>query len=92
MIKNINSMDDVSLFVKQIINEGINFHPDDDFHDVVNYETGKPFYSSEGAERRNRLVDKCFEYCEANDKDFYTIALEIFKKEIGLDKYITDEK
>ena len=89
---NINSLNDVYYFVKKIISEGVNFHPDDDFFEIVNYKTGESVYSMKEAEYRNRLADKCFEYCKTYEKDFYLIALEIFQKETGIDKYITNEK
>lgn len=42
MINDIKTVEDVKLFAKQIIGEGVSFHPDDDFNDYVNFKTNEP--------------------------------------------------
>ncbi|MFW6272225.1 MAG: hypothetical protein ACOC2U_00380 [bacterium] len=87
MIKTIDSLQDVKSFVRTIVKEGVNFHPDDDFNDMINFENKLQFYSESEAAERNRINEQCFEYCELNDLDYYSIALEIFNKETGLKDY-----
>lgn len=71
----IASIKDVEQFVNYIYNElGVNFHPDDDFNDVVNHETGKKTFCKKDADMYNKLVNKCFDVCEKNNADFYEIA------------------
>ena len=41
----------------------INFHPDDDFRDYVNYETGGRTMDDEQASLYNRLMDEAFDIC-----------------------------
>lgn len=41
---------DVVAFAKQLIKEGVNFHPDDDFKNYINLETNERTYSTEEAE------------------------------------------
>lgn len=73
----IKSIEDVEQFVKYIYEElGVNFHPDDDFNDIINHETGKNLFSNKDAEIYNKLVDACFDACENNNIDFYEIALK----------------
>jgi hypothetical protein len=90
MIENINSLEDINSFVRKIINEGVNFHPDDDFNDMINFENKTLLYSKTEANERNKLNEQCFEYCEFNNLDYYTIALEVFKKETGLNNVESD--
>jgi hypothetical protein len=88
MIKSINNIDDVKIFTKQLIAEGVNLHPDDDFHLYVNIETGEPTYVREDAILRNKLMMGAFEICELFNEDIYDLMQEIYLVETGLDKYI----
>ena len=88
MIAEILSIPDVELFMKQLVEEGTNAHPDDDFYDYVHMETGQPTYAPEEAEIRNRLMEQSFEVCESAGQDIYSVMQEIFLIETGLDKYI----
>jgi hypothetical protein len=81
-------LDDVVIFSKNLIAEGCNFHPDDDFHNYINMETEKPSYSFDEAEMRNYLMGQCFQVCENNNTDIYNITMEVYLIETGLDKYI----
>lgn len=88
MITKIRTSNDVGAFAKQIISEGVSFHPDDDFNDYVVFKTGEPCYSKQQAKFRNKLMDKCFQVCEKEDVDIYSIMLEVSLKETGMDKFI----
>jgi hypothetical protein len=88
MITEILSIPDVEDFMRQLAKEGTNAHPDDDFHNYVNLETGLPVYTVEAAAERNRLMDQCFGVCEAAGQDVYSVMQEIFLIETGLDKFI----
>ena len=88
MIKAIYTMDDVEIFTKELIEEGDNIHPDDDFRDLINTETNEPSFTEEEAEIRNKLMEQCFEVCEKNGVDIYDFSMEIYLKETGLDKFI----
>lgn len=88
MITEIKTLDDVTEFVVQLVAEGLNYHPDDDFENYINIETGEPSYTPVEAFLRNRLNTQCFEVCESADADIYDISMEIFLKETGLDKFI----
>lgn len=46
MIVQINNLEDVATFVTQLVAEGLNYHPDDDFNNYINMETHEPSYSS----------------------------------------------
>lgn len=88
MIESINNIEDVITFSKELIAEGCNFHPDDDFHSYVNSATGELSYSFGDAELRNDLMDQCFRICELEKADIYNITMEVYLKETGLDKFI----
>lgn len=88
MIEKIQTLADVSAFAKQIIGEGVSFHPDDDFNDYINFETKDPCYSKAEAEKRNALMSKCSEICEKEGADIYDIMLEVTLVETGWDKFI----
>lgn len=88
MIDKIQTLADVSAFAKQIISEGVSFHPDDNFNDYINFETREPCYSKAEAEKRNELMNECFEICEKEGVDIYDIMLEVTLVETGLDKFI----
>jgi len=88
MLTEINDLNDVVLFTKQLIIEGVNVHPDDDFNDYVNMETNVPTYSKEEADLRNSLMNQCFVVCESANEDIYNVMQDIFLTETGLDKFI----
>jgi hypothetical protein len=88
MITKIETANDVKAFAKQLIAEGISFHPDDDFNDYVNYKVGTPSYSKEEADVRNKLMNSCFDVCEKEGIDIYGVMLEVSLIETGWDKYI----
>jgi len=88
MIAEIRTLDDVKVFTKQLVEEGTNVHPDEDFNNYVNMETGLDTYTPDEAMMRNMLMRQSFEVCEKLNEDIYNIMQEIFLIETGLDKYI----
>ena len=55
----------------------VNFHPDDDFNDVINQETGEKSFSEVEANMYNNLVNECFNVCERENVDLYEIAYNL---------------
>ena len=88
MITKIETSEDVKAFAKQLIAEGVSFHPDDDFNDYVNFKENKPTYTKEEADFRNGLMNKCFEVCEKEGVDIYDVMHEVSLIETGMDKFI----
>jgi hypothetical protein len=88
MIERIKTVKDVEAFAKQLIAEGVSFHPDDDFRDYVFFKENKPCYSEEEADKRNKLMEQCFNVCEKDGIDIYAVMLEVTLKETGMDKFI----
>lgn len=88
MIDTIRNIKDVEHFFNQLIEEGVNFHPDDDFTNYIDGDTHQPTFTADEALLRNTLLDKSFTVCEAAGVDIYDIAQEVFLKGTGLDKYI----
>ena len=88
MIDKIEKIDDIKLFAKQIIGEGVSFHPDDDFNDYVNLKSNAAIYTKEEAEKRNELMNRCFVHCDKEGFDTYGIMLSVTLVETGLDKLI----
>ena len=88
MLKQIKTTTDVVSFAKELIKEGVCFHPDDDFNDYINLETQNTTYTKEEADFRNNLMSQCFAVCEKNGIDIYDTMSEVTLKETGLDKFI----
>jgi len=88
MINEIKNPADVEIFVIQLVAEGLNYHPDDDFENYVNTETDEPSYTADEAKIRNNLNQQCFAVCKKFNIDIYDLTQEIFLKETGLDKFI----
>lgn len=88
MITTINNLEDVKTFFIQLVDEGTNAHPDDEFGDYVNNDTGEQTYNSEQAEFRNALMQVSFEICDKSGIDIYDLMQEVYLIETGLDKYI----
>lgn len=82
MIKDINTIEDVKLFAKQLVNEdNLSFHPDDDFADYINMETKEQYYSEEDTIRLNEMMERCFIVCEQAELDIYELMGEpLFQK------------
>jgi hypothetical protein len=68
----------------------INFHPDDDMKDVVNYETGEKVFEDLEADWHNYLMHTCHAVCALEEVDIYGIACDLvhirdgFKKAKGM--------
>lgn len=60
---NINSLEDAIHFIAFIyLHDNLNFHPDDRFSSYV--EAGKPFFTPEEAEKRERLRKQAWEIAD----------------------------
>lgn len=81
MIQEINTVGDVRTFFNELLAEEVNFHPDDDFTDYIDYETMQPSYSESEAADRNRLLEQSFEVCDRVGVDIYEACIEIFMKD-----------
>jgi hypothetical protein len=86
MLKQIKNTEDVIIFAKQIVKEGVSFHCDDDFNDYVNLKTKQQTYTKQEAAFRNNLMDECFEVCEKTGVDIYVVMSEVLINETGLNK------
>lgn len=88
MITEIKTKEDVKAFFEQLIDEGLNFHPDTPFEDYINCETREPSYTKDQADLRNLLLDQCFDVCEKHNIDIYNYANDIYLIGTGFDKFI----
>lgn len=88
MIAKIINLDDVRTFTKQLINESVNFHPDENFINYINIQTSEPTYAEKDAEVRNALMAECFEVCDKNGIDIYDFMSKIVLQETAMDKLI----
>ncbi|MFL9844067.1 hypothetical protein [Flavobacterium rhizosphaerae] len=78
MIATINNIQDVETFFKDLYNEGVSAHPDDDFNDYINYETNEATYTVEEAIVRNELMNRSFIVCENASIDIYELMAQIY--------------
>lgn len=88
MIERIKTINDVESFAKQLVAEGLSFHPDNDFKDYVFLKENKPCFSEEEAVKRNKLMTQCFKVCEEHGFDIYAFMLEVTLRETRMDEYI----
>lgn len=88
MFSDIFTVQQAEEFMRQLVREGTNAHPDEDFNNYIHMATGLATYTAGEAAARNRLMEQCFGICEAAGLDVYNIMQEVFLKETGLEKYI----
>lgn len=86
MIKEIKTVEDVKIFFNQLLDESLNFHPDEDFANYINIDTRELTYSDDEAELRNKLMDRCFVVCDQHHSDIYELAQELTFKYTGMDE------
>lgn len=71
--REISSADDVRRFFRWLLRyQGLNFHPDTDFNNYVQYRTGRRIYGPREAFRLNKLMEQAFNAVP----DVYQIAVE----------------
>jgi len=88
MVKEINKLSDVEQFMIELVDSGVNAHPDDDFTQYINTDTGEDSFTPERGEEINYLMSECFRVCENEHVDIYSFMQEIFLIKTGMDKYI----
>lgn len=88
MLSQIKTVAEIEQFAKSLVEEGTNFHPDDDFLDYISYKTGERAYSIEEAELRNHLMSQAFEVCQTENADIYEVMQQVFISETGLDEVL----
>ncbi|MDO3643490.1 hypothetical protein [Mucilaginibacter sp. L3T2-6] len=88
MIQEIHNLEDVTTFFHDLIEEGVNAHPDELFENYVSMETGEPVFTAEQAAHRDLLMETSFNLCEKAGIDIYDMMQEIFLKDTGLDQFI----
>lgn len=91
MVQSIKTLDDVRTFFQQLLEESLNFHPDEDFERYINVETKENTFTKEEAELRNRLMDEAFVVCEHNKICIYELGNDMTLKYTGLDKFFKEE-
>ena len=78
----ITTIEEVKDFFRHIVFDlDINFHPDDDFRDYFNQETGERSMNDEQAELYNRLMEESFVAC-GDDEMVYEIGCELLKERL----------
>lgn len=55
----------------------LNFHPDEDFENYIDYKTNQPSFTSEQCKAYNEAMEMCFDVCEYNGVDIYELMGEI---------------
>ena len=75
--KNADATDAVR-FVRAIVNWiGAGFHPDGDFHDYVNVDTGKHILGIDQATRLNRELDRAVTLLDGAGVDVCDVAIRV---------------
>ena len=70
----IETIQDVRDFAEYLrVVECVQICPDDSFLEYVNYATYKQTYTIEEADKRDKLMEQCFEVCEREKVDIYEL-------------------
>lgn len=73
----IRTLDDVRSFFRHLIEDRkVNFHPDDQFECYVEIGTENPTFTLEECHEYNAAMQKCFDICEAEGVEIYSIGFE----------------
>ena len=75
-----NLVDVVHFFEHLLFVKKVSFHPDDDFSEYVLYEDNSPCFTSEEVEIYNQLMVQCFEVCQRQKIDIYSIGLASMRR------------
>ena len=79
--KKIRNENDVRMFFAYLIQqEKLNFHPDTNFSEYVNFETGEASFNVEEISHYNRLMNDSFLVCNRENIDIYNLSFGILKK------------
>ncbi len=71
---------DIKRWFQGLLDYGINFHPDNDFDEYVEYGTGgKRVFTSAEAKRLDKMMDDAFEIA---GNGIYTIGLTLLRKHL----------
>lgn len=68
---------DVKEFFGWLLDEGINFHPEDSFSNYINVKTKGPSFSKEVADELDGLMDQAWKICENYDIDICALSCEV---------------
>ena len=70
-IETIQDVKDFAEYIKVVDNAAIS--PDDSFSEYANYKTLELTYTKEEADKRDKLMEQCFEVCEREGVDIYEL-------------------
>ena len=70
-IKTIQDVKDFAEYIKVV--EDVAISPDDSFIEYANYKTLEPTYTKKEANKRDKLMEQCFEVCECEGVDIYEL-------------------
>ncbi len=79
MLREIKNMQDVILFINMIANEIKDANPFEEFSKCKVDAPGN-IYTAKEAAQRSKLMDKCFEVCSSQNKNFIYLMLVLFKE------------
>lgn len=72
----IRTVADVRKFFSYLLKtRKVSFHPDDDFKNYVENNSGKRCFTNDEAKKYNKLMNDAFKVCEKEKKDIYSIGL-----------------
>jgi hypothetical protein len=76
--QHIVSLDDVKEFVHGLIHDlRLNFNPDEDFSNYVNYATGECCFNKIECKLLDRALNECWNVCSKFNVSIYDISLDI---------------
>lgn len=77
-ITEIANIEDAKAFIRECVSYlGLGFHPDDDFEDYIEVNSGETLYSPEKASLANALMEEAFNQFDLANEDIYEYTLSL---------------
>ena len=77
----LRTLDEVKAFFEYLVKDlSVSFHPDESFHETVDYKTGEPTFSDADADILDNLMNDASSGCVSEGKDIYELSWEVLRK------------
>ena len=80
-LEHISTVEQVQEFTRYLVEDlKVNIHPDNDFAEYIELNTGKQSFNAEEIIKGNSLMEECFKVCEVNSISIYDLMSNILFK------------
>lgn len=79
--RNVRTLEDVKKFFSFIYQKfKVRVHPEDDFGEYINVETGATIFTKQQARFFNRVMNACINLCKRLGIEIYELAYDLYDK------------